>query len=150
MTLFIVSVLVVLLVSAICSLTEASLYAVRSTYIRGLTESGSRAGTLLERFKENMEQPISAILIVNTAANTAGAAVAGAQARMLFGEASLFMFSACFTLCVLFFSEIIPKVLGVVYNRRAARLLAFAPVRQAVCSKRKRIMTVLGMCRSRS
>lgn len=124
MTLFIVSVTLVLLVSAVCSLAEASIYAVRSTYIRGLTEAGSSAGVILERFKENMEQPISAILILNTVANTAGAAVAGAQARLLFGETSLILFSACFTLAVLFFSEIIPKVVGVVYNRSAAKLLA--------------------------
>lgn len=124
MTLFIVSVLVVLLVSAICSLSEAAMYAVRLPYVRQIAEAGSRAGSALTDFKENMERPISAILIVNTAANTAGAAVAGAQARVLFGEASLLWFSACFTLAVLFFSEIIPKVLGVVYNRSLAAALA--------------------------
>lgn len=124
MTLFLVSVAVVLSVSAICSLMEAAIYAVRMTYVRSLTESGSRAGTVLAGFKENMEQPISAILILNTAANTAGAAVAGAQARLLFGESSLFWFSACFTLGVLFLSEIVPKVIGVVYNRPVARAFA--------------------------
>jgi CBS domain containing-hemolysin-like protein len=124
MTLFIVSVLVVLIVSAICSLSEAAMYAVRLPYVRQITESGSRAGRVLSDFKENMEQPISAILIVNTVANTAGAAVAGAQARILFGEGSLLWFSLCFTLGVLFISEIIPKVLGVVYNRSVATALA--------------------------
>jgi CBS domain containing-hemolysin-like protein len=124
MTLFIVSVLVVLLVSAICSLSEAAMYAVRLPYVRQIAGAGSRAGLALSGFKENMERPISAILIVNTAANTAGAAVAGAQARVLFGEASLLWFSLCFTLGVLFLSEIIPKVLGVVYSRPVATALA--------------------------
>ena len=68
-----------------------------------------------------MEQPIAAILILNTAANTAGAAIAGSQARLLFGEASLIAFSALFTLAVLFFAEIIPKVIGVVYNQPVSR-----------------------------
>ena len=124
MTLFIVSVLAVLLVSAICSLSEAAIYAVRLPYVRQIAEGGSRAGMALSNFKENMERPISAILVVNTVANTAGAAVAGAQARILFGEASLVWFSCCFTLGVLFFSEIVPKILGVVHNRRVATLLA--------------------------
>jgi CBS domain containing-hemolysin-like protein len=75
-------------------------------------------------FKDNMEQPISAILIVNTAANTAGAAIAGAQARDLFGDASILWFSLCFTIAVLFLAEIMPKVIGVVYNRTIARAVA--------------------------
>lgn len=124
MTLLLISVAVVLTVSALCSLTEAALYAVRTPYIRTLDESGSMAGGILAKFKENMERPIAAILIVNTVANTAGATVAGAQARVLFGESSLIWFSVVFTLCVLFFSEIIPKIIGVVYSRPVSRALA--------------------------
>ena len=124
MTLFLLSVAVVLAVSAICSLSEAALYSIRMPYVRELADTGSRAGKILEGFKRNMEQPITAILIVNTAANTAGAAVAGAQARLLFGELALFWFSAIFTLCVLFFSEILPKIAGVTYRRSVARAVS--------------------------
>ncbi|MEX2558999.1 MAG: CNNM domain-containing protein [Pirellulales bacterium] len=124
MTLFVASVVLVLVLSAICSLTEAALYAVRMPYVRHLTELGSPAGKLLTRFKLNMERPISAILILNTAANTAGAAVAGAQAVYLFGEKSIFWFSATFTLAVLFLAEIGPKVIGVAYNQAIARWVA--------------------------
>jgi CBS domain containing-hemolysin-like protein len=124
MTLLITSILVVLVVSALCSLTEAALYAVRMPYIRQLAEAGHAAGTVLERFKHNMERPITAILILNTAANTAGAAIAGAQAREILGDASVIWFSACFTVAVLFLSEIIPKVTGVAFNRPLARLLS--------------------------
>ena len=124
MTLFVISVVFVLIISAICSLAEAALYAVRLPYVRRLVEAGSPAGAVLERFKQNMELPISAILIVNTAANTAGAAVAGAQAQVLFGESSLLWFSVMFTLAVLLLSEIIPKIVGVVYNQSVARALA--------------------------
>ena len=89
MTIFAISILVVLVVSALCSVSEAALYAVRRPYVRQIAEQGSRSGKLLLGLKDNMEQPISAILIVNTIANTAGAAVAGAQARVLFGEMAL-------------------------------------------------------------
>ena len=119
-----VSVATVLVVSAFCSLSEASIYAVRRPYIRSLVAAGNRAGPVLDRFKDNMDQPIAAILIVNTVANTAGAAVAGAQASALFGGGSLLWFSAFFTLAVLLFSEIIPKVLGVVHNRPIAKAVA--------------------------
>ncbi len=124
MTILVVSIIVVLVVSALCSLSEAALYAVRMPYIRQLVEGGHSAGALLEKFKQNMERPITAILILNTAANTAGATVAGAQARALFGDASVIWFSASFTVAVLFLSEIIPKVAGVAFNRPIARALS--------------------------
>lgn len=124
MTLFVVSVTVVLLVSAFCSLSEAALYSVRLPYVRQIAQEGLRSGRILQVFKSNMERPITAILIVNTAANTAGASVAGAQARVLFGEAALLWFSLAFTLGVLFFSEILPKVAGVTYGAAVAQVVS--------------------------
>ena len=124
MDLFITSVAVVLVVSALCSLSEAALYAVAPGYVRQLADSGNVRGRLLTRFKENMGPPITAILILNTVANTAGAAIAGAQARFLFGESALLWFSALFTLAVLVLSEIIPKVVGVTRNRVVSRAIA--------------------------
>lgn len=131
MTVFIASVATVIIVSAVCSLSEASIYAVRRPFIRTLTDTGSAAGPILEGFKDNMERPIAAILIVNTAANTAGASVAGAQASALFGPEALIWFSVIFTLMVLLISEIFPKILGVLYNRPVARLVA-VPWRAAI------------------
>ncbi|MEJ2240354.1 MAG: DUF21 domain-containing protein, partial [Gemmatimonadales bacterium] len=124
MELFVISVAVVLIVSALCSLTEAALYAVAPAYVRQLAESGTTQGRLLARFKANIGLPITAILIANTVANTAGASVAGAQARFLFGESALLWFSALFTIAVLVFSEVIPKIVGVSRNRAVARLMA--------------------------
>lgn len=124
MSLFVLSVATVILVSAFCSISEAAIYAVRRPFIRSLTDEGSPAGPALERFKDNMERPIAAILVVNTAANTAGASVAGAQAASLFGAQAVVWFSVLFTLAVLFASEIIPKILGVVYSRPIARTVA--------------------------
>jgi CBS domain containing-hemolysin-like protein len=122
--LFLFSVAFVLVVSALCSLSEAALYAVGPAYVRRLEESGVRAGRLLAGFKASMGRPITAILVLNTVANTAGAVIAGAQARLLFGEGSLFWFPALFTLMVLVFSEIVPKVVGVVQSRVVSRAVA--------------------------
>ncbi len=120
MILFVASVTIVITVSAFCSLSEASLYAVRIPFIRKLVEQGSAAGRLLLGFKQDIQQPIAAILILNTIANTAGAAVAGAQARQLFGQGALVWFTILFTGTVLVFSEILPKVVGVTFNRVVA------------------------------
>jgi CBS domain containing-hemolysin-like protein len=124
MSLFVISVVTVLVVSAFCSLSEAALYAVAPGYVRQLTDSGTIQGRILTRFKENMGPPITGILILNTLANTAGASIAGAQARFLFGEAAIFWFAALFTLAVLVLSEIVPKVIGISRNRAVARAAA--------------------------
>ncbi len=124
MQLFVLSVASVLIISALCSLSEAALYAVAPAYVRRLADTNSLQGRILTRFKAHMGRPITAILIVNTIANTAGASIAGAQARLLFGEQSLWFFSAVFTLAVLLFSEILPKVAGVTFSRGVARAAA--------------------------
>jgi CBS domain containing-hemolysin-like protein len=124
MSLFIASIVTVLVVSAFCSLAEAGLYAVRLPYVRQLVDQGSVAGEVLLKFKQDIQRPIAAILILNTVANTAGAAIAGAQARALFGESALIWFAVMFTVGVLFLSEILPKVIGVTYNRIVAPLVS--------------------------
>jgi CBS domain containing-hemolysin-like protein len=124
MLFFLATVFFVMAVSFTCSLTEAALYSVRTLYVRKLADSGSRAGQVLHKLKQNMEKPIAAILILNTTANTAGAAIAGSEATNLFGQWVVLPFSVAFTLAILLFSEIIPKILGVAHNRPVSRVLA--------------------------
>lgn len=125
MELLIASVAVVLIVSALCSLSEAALYSVTPAYVRHLDESGAKSGRLLMHLKERIGRPITAILILNTVANTAGAVVAGAQARYVFGASAIVWFSSVFTVAVLVLAEIVPKVLGVTYSRSVARSIAW-------------------------
>jgi CBS domain containing-hemolysin-like protein len=111
-------------ISALCSLTEAVLYSVSWSYIESLRRRGKFSGEVLFRLKSNIDRPITAILTLNTIANTAGASIAGAAAVSVFGEDKLLYFSIVFTLTILFFSEIIPKTVGVLYNRFFASILA--------------------------
>ncbi|WP_461834810.1 hemolysin family protein [Desulfothermus sp.] len=111
-------------ISALCSLTEAVLYSVSWSYIETLRKNGKKTGEILFQLKSNIDRPITAILTLNTVANTAGASIAGAAAISVFGEKNLYIFSIVFTLTILFFSEIIPKTVGVLYNRTFAQILA--------------------------
>ncbi len=52
------------------------------------------------------------ILTLNTISHTMGASVASAQAAIIFGSELLGVFSAVLTFLILFFSEIIPKIIG--------------------------------------
>ena len=111
-------------ISSLCSLTEAVLYSVSWSYIETLRKKGKKTGDILFQLKSNIDRPITAILTLNTVANTAGASIAGAAAISVFGEKNLYIFSIVFTLTILFFSEIIPKTVGVLYNRTFAQILA--------------------------
>ena len=125
MLLFITAVSVVLVVSFLCSIFESVLLSLTRPQIEVLKQRGRSAGRLLSRFKENMDVPIAAILILNTAAHTIGAAVAGASYENVFDASTLWLFSIVFTIAVLFATEIIPKTLGVTYAPVLATPVAY-------------------------
>jgi len=133
MLIFLSAVAVVLIVSFLCSIFESVLLSVTRPQIEVLGRRHARAASLLASFKENMDVPIAAILILNTAAHTIGAAVAGASYSDVFDPATLWIFSIVFTLAVLLLTEIIPKTLGVSY----ATVIA-APVAHGI-----RLLTIL-------
>ena len=120
MLVFVTAVAVVLVVSFLCSLFESVLLSINHAQIAALTERGKPAGRLLASFKRNIDVPIAAILIANTAAHTIGASIAGASYSNVFNEKTLWIFTLAFTLAVLLFTEIIPKTLGVTFPGRLA------------------------------
>ena len=109
------TVFLVVLVSAACSMTEAALYSVPWTYIENLRKQGSVKGELLYQLRSHIDQPIAAVLTLNTVANTAGAAVAGAIASNVLGTDNTALFAGGLTILILAFGEILPKTLGVVH-----------------------------------
>ncbi|MBL7172278.1 MAG: HlyC/CorC family transporter [Desulfobacteraceae bacterium] len=112
-------------ISAVCSLFEAVLYSVPLRQLEAMVQAGKPGGKILKALRRNVERPISAILTLNTIANTAGAAFAGAAATAVFGHRWLGYFSALFTLAILIFSEISPKTAGVVYGRSLVNVVAY-------------------------
>ena len=116
----IISVASALITSATCSLFEAILLSLSSTQVEILAEENPKKGDLLRAMKANIDQPITAILTLNTLAHTIGASVAGAAAAHLFGQEGLIWFSISFTLAILFFTEIFPKTIGVNFAKKLA------------------------------
>jgi CBS domain containing-hemolysin-like protein len=111
-------VLLALLFSFLCSITEAVLLSLTPSFIEGLQDSRPGLARLLHRLKvENVDRSLAAILTLNTIAHTVGAIGAGAKAVEVFGSAYFGVFSAVMTLLILFVSEIVPKTIGAVYWR---------------------------------
>jgi len=107
-------------VSFLCSVMEAVLLSVSPSYVAALGREGDWVGERLQAMKEDIDRPLAAILSLNTIAHTVGAAGAGAQAAVVFGEAYTGVIAAVLTLLILILSEIIPKTLGAVYWRQLA------------------------------
>lgn len=127
----VISVALALVVSAICSLCEAVLYSISSSQVEMLKKTGHAAGEHLHNLKSDIDEPITAILTLNTIANTIGASVAGASAAKIFGDDNLILFSSSFTLTILIFSEILPKTIGVNYAFKLALYVTY-PLRAMV------------------
>ena len=109
--------------SFLCSILEAVLLSITPYYVAIQQQEGSRLGSDLGRFKRDIDKPLAAILTLNTFANTLGAVGVGAQASVVFGATRIKLLGVEFlswealiagsmTLCILVFSEVIPKTIG--------------------------------------
>ena len=125
MDLLILYFLAAVIISFVCSVLESVLLSVNLPYVSVLEKEKPAAGRLLRWHKEHINKSIAAILIVNTFANTLGAAAVGAQAEKVYGPGMVVYVSIVLTFAILFFSEIIPKTIGAVYWKSLAPLAAY-------------------------
>ena len=109
-----------------CSILESVLLSTSVSYIAVLEKERPAVGQILRHHKENINKSIASILILNTIANTLGAAAVGAQAAKLFGDDAVVYVSVVLTFAILFLSEIIPKTIGAIYWKQLAPISAYA------------------------
>lgn len=109
-------------ISFLCSILESVLLSVNMSYVAVLEREKPAVGKLLRQHKENINKSIASILILNTIANTLGAAAVGAQASKIFGNDAVVYVSIVLTFAILFLSEIIPKTIGALYWKNLAPL----------------------------
>lgn len=110
--------------SFLCSVWEAVLLSITPSYVNSELEKGSSIGKTLQKFKDDIDRPLSGILTLNTIAHTVGAIGVGAQAGKVFGDQGAFklfglmeiswesIVAVVMTLAILVLSEIIPKTWG--------------------------------------
>ncbi|MEX0741691.1 MAG: CNNM domain-containing protein, partial [Phycisphaeraceae bacterium] len=112
-------------VSFLCSILEAVFLSINHSFVAVLRDQGDRAGIMLARMQRKIDEPIAAILTLNTIAHTVGAAMGGGIALQLYGQRWIALFSAGLTFVILVFSEIVPKTLGASYWKQLARPTAY-------------------------
>jgi len=118
--------------SFLCSILEAVLLSVTPTFINLKKKEGKDYAFVLDSLKKDVDQPLIAILTLNTIAHTLGAMMVGIEAEKLpykielFGINTVGIVSAIMTFLILVASEIIPKTIGATYWKNLANFTAKA------------------------
>ena len=135
MTLLITYLTISLVFSFLCSILEAALLSTTPLFINMKLKEGRKYAPVLDRYKQNIDLPLSAILTLNTFAHTIGAAGVGSQVQKLWGNEYITVASLILTLIILIASEIIPKTLGALYWKRlgkfttvSLRIMIYSPL----------------------
>lgn len=105
-------------VSSLCSILEAMILSITTAEIEDFKDRSPKWGRKLSKFRDEIDETSSAILSLNTIANTLGATLVGGLAEKSFGngENTLLLFASGMTLGILFFAEILPKNFTVSYR----------------------------------
>jgi CBS domain containing-hemolysin-like protein len=134
MSLLILYATVSIILSFLCSILEAVLLSVTSTFISIKKEEGKAFAYILEQLKQDVDKPLIAILTINTIAHTVGAIMVGVQAESLdykitiLGVNIVGIVSTIMTFLILVVSEIIPKTIGATYWKQLANFASKALV----------------------
>lgn len=134
MTLLIIYAVLSIFFSFLCSILEAVLLSVTPTFINVKKKEGKAYATTLENLKKDVDQPLIAILTLNTIAHTVGAILVGVQAEQLpykleiLGVNMVGIVSTIMTLLILILSEIIPKTIGATFWKQLANFTSKALV----------------------
>lgn len=124
---FIIAIAFTIGVSALCSVLEAMVLSTTTAEIEGLKKKHPARGEMLAKRHGQLEATSSAILSLNTIANTLGATMVGGLAVSIWpaDENILLKVSSAMALAILFFSEIIPKNMGVIYRPSLQPILVY-------------------------
>ncbi len=120
MTLLLTYLFIAIGISFLCSVLEAVLLSITPGYVESQLQHKPVRAKALKTVRDNLDQSISSILILNTFAHTMGAAGVGAQAVRVFGAEWESLIAFLLTLAILYFSEIIPKTLGATFWKQLA------------------------------
>jgi CBS domain containing-hemolysin-like protein len=123
---------------------EAMILSTTTAEIESLKKIHLRRGEKLEKYKVGLEETSSAILSLNTLANTLGATIVGGMAVQIWPDSSniLIKISTIMAVAILFFSEIIPKNIGVLYRPTLQPILIFPLI--WVCAIMSPISRIVG------
>jgi CBS domain containing-hemolysin-like protein len=124
MILFFMTMAITMTITFLSSLFEACLLSISLSDIALIQEKHPLAARIWLGFKKNIDRPIAVILIINTLSYTIGASLLGSMFDLLFAREYILVFSLIYAVAMIQWTEILPKTLGVKYNKSLAKISA--------------------------
>jgi CBS domain containing-hemolysin-like protein len=120
-----VAIVVTVGTSFLCSLFESIVLSTTIAEIESLKRTRPRRGALLEVLKREIDATISAIITLNTVANSLGSMIVGVLAIRFYSGSTVIAISVGFGIVLLVFSEVLPKNIGIAYRRGLQPLVVY-------------------------
>jgi CBS domain containing-hemolysin-like protein len=114
-----------LILNAFVSICEAALLAVPQSRVLAARVAGKRGAATLERLKQDIQRPLAVLIILSNIVTITTASVFGALAVERYRGRLAVAFLAVFTVLVIVFAEVVPKIVGA----RRAETVALASSR---------------------
>ena len=89
MELLILYIFLTISLSFLCSILEAVLLSINTTFIKIEIKEGKKYATTLSNLKNSIDEPLIIILTLNTIAHTVGAILVGVQAKVAYSELNI-------------------------------------------------------------
>ena len=124
----IAAIIILLLISAVCSATETAFSSCNRIRLKKLADDGSKSAKSALYICENFDKALTAILIGNNVVNILSSALATVLFTRKLGSSSVGAATLVMTVLVLIFGEILPKSLAK-ENSESFSVLMAAPLR---------------------
>lgn len=119
-----ISLLILILLSAFFSSAETALVTVNRIRMRTLSESGDKRAARVLRITDDSGKMLSAILIGNNIVNLSASSLATTLATKHFGSAGAGIATGVLTFLILIFGEVSPKTMATIYADRMALIIS--------------------------
>ncbi|MFZ7125726.1 MAG: hemolysin family protein [Desulfobacterales bacterium] len=125
MTTQIISLIILLVLSAFFSSSETAFFSISRTKARHMAKTRKGSFLLIESLKEDPHRLLTTILIGNNTVNVAAASLATALALQIFPSHAVGIVTGIMTLLILVFGEVFPKSLATRNNIGIARMAVY-------------------------
>jgi len=105
--------LLAMMADALISAAEAALLAVPQSRVVAARVDGKPGAAILEKLKSEIQRPLSALIILSNIVTILSATIVGAVAIQRFGGIYAAIISVGFTILIILFAEVVPKIIGV-------------------------------------
>ncbi|ELY7487399.1 HlyC/CorC family transporter [Cronobacter turicensis] len=119
-TTLIITLIVMVVVSAYFSGSETGMMTLNRYRLRHLSKQGNRAAKRVERLLRKPDRLISLVLIGNNLVNILASSLATIVGMRLYGDAGVAIATGVLTFVVLVFAEVLPKTVAALYPEKVA------------------------------